>query len=135
MDYLKILNIKKVEHSYVEPEVQDAETIERETNKENDAFLDLYKDLNKVNGMATQQIKDNEVIDLVDDIIDYDNPFKDTFKADPKDIFIDDNLFDGFDQKDKKEIKMVCDDILKDESLNQNDVLFEELPKPPSSDK
>ena len=131
MDYLKILNIKKVEHSYVEPQVQDAETIERETKKENDEFLDLYKNLNKVNGVTTQQKKDNEVIDLVDDIIDYDNPFKDTFKAGPKYIFIDDNLFESFDQKDKKEIKMVCADILEDENLNQNDVLCEELPKPP----
>ena len=48
--------------------------------------------------------------------MDYDNPFKDTFK-DPEDIFID-NLFDDFDQNDKKDIKMVCDDILKDENLN-----------------
>ena len=30
--------------------------------------------------------------------MDYDNPFKDTFKADPEDVFIDDNLFDDFDQ-------------------------------------
>ena len=85
--------------------------------------------------MVTQQKKDNEVIDLVDDIMDYDNPFEGTFKDEPEDIFIDDNLFDDFDQNDKKDIKMVCDDILKDENLNQNDVLFEELPKPPSSDK
>ena len=60
--------------------------------------------------------------------MDYDNQFKDTFKADPEDIFIDDNLLDDFDHNNKKDIKMVCDDILKDENLNQN-VLFEELPK------
>ena len=81
--------------------------------------------------MATQQRKDNEVIDLVDDIMDYYNQFKDTFKADPEDIFIGDNLFDDFDLNGKKDIKMVCDDILKDENLNQNDILFEELPKHP----
>ena len=81
--------------------------------------------------MATQQRKDNEVIDLVDDIMDYYNQFKDTFKADPEDIFIGDNLFDDFDLNGKKDIKMVCDDILKDENLNQNDVLFEEIPKRP----
>ena len=81
--------------------------------------------------MATQQKKDNEVIDLVDDIMDYDNPFEGTFKDELEDIFIDDNLFDDFDQNDKKDIKMVCDDILKDENLNQNDILFEELPKHP----
>ena len=48
--------------------------------------------------------------------MDYDNPFKDIFKADLEDIFIDDNLFDDFDQKDKKDINMVCDNILKDEN-------------------
>ena len=60
--------------------------------------------------------------------MDYDNPFQDTFQEDPEYIFINDNLFDDFDQNNKKDIKMVCDDILKDENLNQN-VLFEELPK------
>ena len=75
--------------------------------------------------------KDNEVIDLVDDIMDYDNPFKDTFKADLDDIFIDHNLYDVFDQNYKRDLKMVCDDILKDENLNQNNVLFEELTKCP----
>ena len=56
------------------------------------------------------------------------NLFNDTFKAYPQDIFIDDNLFDSFDQNNKKDIKMVSDDILQDENLDQNDVLFEELP-------
>ena len=75
--------------------------------------------------------KDDEVIDLVDDVMDYDNSFKNTFKADHKDIFIDDNLFKDFHQNDKKNVKTVCDDILKVENLNQNNVLFEELPKWP----
>ena len=69
------------------------------------------------------------MIDLVDDIMDYNNPFKDTFKADPEDIFINNNLFDDFDQNNKKDIKIVYDDISKDQNLNQNDVLFEKLPK------
>ena len=46
-------------------------------------------------------------------------------------FFFDNNLFDNFDQNDKEEIKMEHDDILKDENLNQNDVLFEELPSCP----
>ena len=75
--------------------------------------------------------KDNEVRDLVDDIMDQDNSFKDTFKADHEDIFIDDNLFKDFHQNDKKNVRVVCDDILKDKNLNQNNVLFEELPKRP----
>ena len=75
--------------------------------------------------------KDNEVIDLVDDIMDHNNPFKDTFKTDPVDIFNDDNLLYDFDQNDKKDIKMVSDDILWGENLDQNDALFEELSTPP----
>ena len=127
----KDLEHKKVEHPYVEPQVQDAEKIERETKKENDEFLDLYKTFNEINDAATQQKKDNEVPDLIDDIKDEGNPFNDTFKADREDIFIEDNLFDDFDQNHQNDIKMVCDDILKDENLNQKDVLFEELPKHP----
>ena len=76
-----------------------------ETKKENDEFLDLHKKFNEVNDAATRQKKDNEVIDLIDDIKDQDNPFNDTFKADPEYIFIDDNLFDSFDQNDKKRYK------------------------------
>ena len=75
--------------------------------------------------------KGNEIIDLVDDIIDHNNPFKDTFKTDPVDIFIDDNLLYDFDQNNKKDIKMVSDDILWGENIDQNDALFEELSTPP----
>ena len=59
------------------------------------------------------------MIDLVDDIMDYNNPFKDTFKADPEDIFINNNLFDDFDQNNKKDIKIVYDDISKDQNLKK----------------
>ena len=78
-----------------------------------------------MNDTATQQKKDNEVIDLIDDIKAEDNPFNDIFKADTEDIFINDNLFDSFDQNDKKD--MVSDDLLQDENLGQNSFLFEKL--------
>ena len=126
----KDLQHKKVEHPYV-LDAEDAETKERETKKENDAFLDLYKKCNEVNDTATRQEKDNEIIDPIDDIKDENNPLNDAFKADPEDIFIDDNLLDSFGQNDKKDIKMVSDNILQDENLDQNDVLFEELPTCP----
>ena len=79
----------------------------RNNRKRNNAkklmnFQISIKKFNEVNDAATQQKKDNEVIDLVDDIMDYDNPLKDTFTADPEDIFINNNLFDDFDQNDKK---------------------------------
>ena len=65
-----------------------------------------------VNDAATQQKKDNEVTYLIDDIKGEDNPVNNTFKTDPEDIFINDNLFDDFDQNNKKGIKMTPDDIL-----------------------
>ena len=58
-----------------------------------------------MNDTATQQKKDNEVIDLIDDIKAEDNPFNEIFKADTEDIFINDNLFDSFDQNDEKRYK------------------------------
>ena len=76
----KDLEHKKVEHSYVKLTVQDAATIEKET--ENDKFLDLYRIFDEVNDGATQQKKDNEVIDLMDDINDEVNLFNNTFEAD-----------------------------------------------------
>ena len=127
----KELEHKKVEYPYVEPTIQDAETIEKETKKENDKYLDLYKKFNEVNDAATQQKKDIEVTYLIDDIKGADNPANNTFKTDPEDIFINDNLFDDFDQNNKKDIKMAPDDILQEKKLNQNDVLFEELPTRP----
>ena len=44
---------KKIEHPHVKLQVQDAETIERETKKENDEFVNLYKKSNEVNDAAT----------------------------------------------------------------------------------
>ena len=41
----KDLEHKKVECPYVELQVQDARTIERETKKENENFFDLYKNI------------------------------------------------------------------------------------------
>ena len=35
---------------------------------------------NEVNDAAAQQKKDNEITDLIDDIKDEDDPFRDTFK-------------------------------------------------------
>ena len=42
-----------------------------------------------------------------------------------EDIFIDDNLFDDTGQKD---IKKISEDVLPDTNLDQNEVLFVDLP-------
>ena len=91
-DLHKDLEHKKIEHLYVEPQVQDAETIEKETTEEDDEFFDLDQKYNKIDNVATEQKKQDYFIDLFDDVLDEDNLFNDTMKT--EDIFIDDNLFD-----------------------------------------
>lgn len=41
--------------------------------------------------------KQNDIIDLIDNMLDEGNPFNDTIKKEPEDIFIDDDLFDNTD--------------------------------------
>ena len=47
-------NIKKIDHPYVEPQVQDTETIEVETKKEED-FNDLKIKFVQIDNAVTQQ--------------------------------------------------------------------------------
>ena len=56
-DLFKALEHKKIEHCYVEPQVQDAETIEIETKKEDDEFFDLEQKNNAVDNAAAEQKK------------------------------------------------------------------------------
>ena len=62
------------------------------------------------------------MIDLVDYILDDDNPFNDTVE----DVFIDDDLFDNTDNKD---IKIVADNILGGIKTGQEKIMSE-LPPP-----
>ena len=56
-DLFKPLEHKKIEHPYAEPQVQDAETIEIETKKEDDEFFDLEQKFNAIDNAATEQKK------------------------------------------------------------------------------
>ena len=56
-DLYKDLEHKKIEHTYIEPQVQDAETIEKETKKENNEFFVLDKKINEIDNAATEQKK------------------------------------------------------------------------------
>ena len=123
-DLFKDLEHKKIEHPYVEPQVQDAETIEIKTKKENEEFDDLFLKYKEIDNAATEQKKENDIINLIDDVLDESNPFN-TMKTETEDIFIDD-LFADTDQKD---IKKVSEDDLQDINLDQNEVLFVDLLK------
>ena len=56
-DLYKDLEHKKIEEPYVEPQVQDAETIDKETKKEDEEFYDLALKYNKIDNAATEQKK------------------------------------------------------------------------------
>ena len=108
-----------MEHPYVKPQVQDAETIQIETKKK---FDDLFSKYREIDNAATEQKKQNDIIGLIDDELDESNPFN-TMKTETEHIFIDDDLINDNDQK------KVYEDVLQDTNLDQNEVLFVDLPK------
>ena len=57
MTFQLTLNIKKIEHPYVEPQVQDAGLIEVETKKEEKDFNHLKIKFGQIDNAATQQKK------------------------------------------------------------------------------
>ena len=54
-----------------------------------------------IDNAATEQTK-NDLIDLVDDVSDENNPFINKIEA--EDIYIEDNLFHDNDSKDKRKM-------------------------------
>ena len=56
-DFFKQLDLIKTKDEYVEPTVQDTETIEKETKKEDNEFLELATKFNEVDTAATKQKK------------------------------------------------------------------------------
>ena len=55
----KDLEHKKIEESYVESQVQSAETVEKETKKDDKEFYDLALEYNEIDDTATEQKKQN----------------------------------------------------------------------------
>lgn len=76
------------------------ETIEEETRKQEEGFYKLALKYREIDVAATEQKKQNYLIDLFDEIENKDNSFNDGFKT--EDISIDDDMFDDTDQKEKK---------------------------------
>ena len=87
-------------------------------------FYDLALKYNKIDNATTEQKWQNYFIDLFDDILDEGNPFNDTVET--GEIFTDDNLFDDTNQK---EIKKISKDVLQDTNLDQDEILFLDLPE------
>ena len=99
-DLFKNLEHKKIEYTYIETQVQDAETIEIETKNKDDEFSELKQLFNDIGNAATEQKQQNEIIDLTGNVLDKNNPFND-IKTD--DIYIEDYLFDNNDTTDIKD--------------------------------
>ena len=53
-DLLKDLEHKKMEHPYVKPQVQDAETMQIEYKKKNEEFDDLFSKYREIDNAATE---------------------------------------------------------------------------------
>ena len=114
-DLLKDLEHKKEEHPYVESQVQEAKTLETEAVNTNDEFSNVKQQFDQRNTLATEQKKQNEVTDLIDYVINDDNPLK---NRDTEDIYIEDDLFDT---KDTTDIKDTASSIIKAMNLD-NDI-------------
>ena len=99
---------KKMMHPYVPPQVQTANVIEKETQQ-----VDHKSDSNQINDAATEEKRQDQITDLIDNTIDENNLFK---NIGTEDIWIEDNLFKAGDNPD---IFDFCKDILK--NIKEND--------------
>ena len=90
----KDLEHKEKKFPHVERQVKYAQTIETETQVTNSEFSKLKQEIDKVNNAATEQKSQTNTINLTDDILGEDNPFR---NIDTEDIWIEDNLFDDYD--------------------------------------
>ena len=66
----KNIEHRKMTHPHVPPQVKTADEIEIETQATNDEFAKLKAEYDRINDAATEQKKQTEIIDLVDDILD-----------------------------------------------------------------
>ena len=112
-DLFKNLKHKKIEHPYIEPQVQDIEI-----QVQNDNFSDLEQLFNEVDDNAAAELKkQNDIFSLIDDILDENNVFNDELKTEG--IYIEGNLFDDTDQRD---IKKISEDKVSE--INPPDILL-----------
>ena len=96
-DQFENLEHRKVKHTYVEPQNENAQTIETETQATDNEFPKLKQELDKVNRTVTE----DDAINLIGDIVDEGNPFK---SIDTKDIWMEGRLFDNDDRQGIKDI-------------------------------
>ena len=118
----KYLEHKKKKNPYVERQVKYAQTTETETQVTNSEFSKLKQEIDKVNNAATEQKSQTNTINLTDDILGEDNPFR---NIDTEDIWIEDNLFDDYDTWAIKNISKKITDVAKPDGTVFDDTDFE----------
>ena len=74
-DQFEDLKHWKTRHPYIEPQVKDAKTIEMETQTIDYQFSNLKQEFVKVNNAMTEQKLQDDPINLIDNVLDQDNPF------------------------------------------------------------
>ena len=118
-DLYKELEHVKTDDSYVEPIVQDAETIEKEAKKEDDEFFKLVLKFSEIDSAAIEQNRQENIIDLFDYLEDDKSQVIDD-ELKTEEIFIDDD--DLIDSLNEQEIKDASNDVTNDIDIDQNDV-------------
>ena len=102
---------------------QDAETIEKETKKEINDFINTTLKFNEIDMAATREKEEDYYDKLFDDIADESDKALVIDDASQTEGIIDDDYL--FDSPDKQQAKNICDYVIND--VDQNDVLFEDL--------
>ena len=100
-DKFEDLEHKKIKHPYVEPQNKGAQTIETEMQTTDNEFSKLKQEFDKVNNALTEKKLQDDSINLIHDILDEENPFK---NIDTEDIWIENGLFENDDGQDIKYI-------------------------------
>ena len=118
-DLYKELKHVKTDYSYVEPIVQDAETIQKETKKKDDEFFKLVLKFSEIDSAAIEQNRQENIIDLFDYLEDDKSQVTDD-ELKTEEIFIDDD--DLIDSLNEQEIKDASNDVTNDIDIDQNDV-------------
>ena len=126
-NFFKELEHKKTQYPYVEPQVQDPQTIETETQAVNDEFAQLKQEFDKVNDAATEQKIQTGAINLIDGILNENNLFR---NVNTDDIWIEDNLFDN---NDRQNVKNVSKEIIH-RVIPVNDIIYFDDDVPTAND-
>ena len=117
-DVIEILNDPNAEHKksmypYEPAQLQTADEIGATQQLIDDDFVDLQTKIDQVNDVATEQKKQKDVSDTIEDVMDERNPFNNFDNS-----WWEDDLFNNRDSKETVEVSKNILDNIKDISNN-----------------